>query len=318
MSTRPCQDIDAGVGTVVGVNDATAPDHVRGAFGVVDGEAVPVVAGSGTGWLVEAPRGVPVILRPVTDTALANWSARVREQLDVTGLRVALPIRARDGRHVVSGWRADRAVPGRPEARADETIAWSLRVNEALADVERLRPARRPVLRPWSEADLFAFAEAASWDGDPEVDLTPGMEDRGTPFATHRAAALLGATGLIRLRRPVETETGHGVVHGDLARGLLFDSTSEPALTDVVPYTRPASWSAAIVAVDHLSWTTVGAGVLRRWRHLDDWPQMVLRAAVFRLAVHALHPGSTPAAMDGLQAMARTVEDFVGESYAPE
>ena len=300
---------------MVGVSDHTVPDHVRGAFGVADGPAVPVAAGSGTGWLVASPGG-PVVLRPVADAALANWSARVREEMDVTGLRVALPIRSRDGRHVVGGGRADRAVPGRAEARADETIAWSARINAALDGVERPRLVRRPATRPWSETDLFAFAEAASWDGDPEHDLAPGMEDRGTVFATHRAAALLGATGLIRLRRPVDPGVGSGVVHGDLARGLLFDASTEPALTDVVPYVRPASWSAAVVAVDHLSWGTVDPGVLARWRHLDQWPQMVLRAAVFRLAAHALHPGSRPAAVDGLQAMARAVEEYVGDADA--
>lgn len=295
-----------------GVNDVTVPAHVRGAFGVADGPAVPVVAGSGTGWLVGASGGAPgTVLRPVVDTALANWSAKVREELDVPGLRVAAPVRSRDGRHVVSGWRADRAVAGRPEARADETIAWSARINDALAGVERPRLVRRPAVRPWSETDLFAFAEAAAWDGDPEHDLAPGMEDRGTPFATHRAAALLGARGLVRLRRPVAPADRAGVVHGDLAQGLLFDDTAEPALTDVVPYARPAAWSAAVVAVDHLSWGTVDPGVLDRWRHLGDWPQMVVRAAVFRLAVHALHPGSRPAAVDGLQVMARAVEEFV-------
>lgn len=304
-----------GVGTVVGVNDETVPDHVRGAFGAADGPAVPVGAGSGSGWLVSAA-GASVVLRPVADTGLSNWSARVREELDVTGLRVATPVRSRDGRHVVSGWRADRAVSGRPEARADETIAWSFRINAALAEVERPRYVRRPAARPWSETDLFAFAESAAWDGDPERDLAHGMEDRGTPFATHRAAALLGAKGLIRHRVPVTGTVSSGVVHGDLARGLLFDSSAEPALTEIVPYARPASWSAAVVAVDHLSWGTVDTGVLYRWSHLDDWSQMVLRAAVFRLAVHALHPGSRPAAMDGLQAMARQVGDFVGESGA--
>lgn len=297
-----------------GVNDVSVPEHIRGAFGVADGPAVAVVAGSGTGWLVSTS-GTPVVLRPVADTAMANWSARVREELDVTGLRVALPVRSSDGRHVVSGWRADRVVSGRPEARADETIAWSARINAALADVERPRPAARPARRPWAETDLFAFAEAAAWDGDPELDLAPGMEDRGTSFATHRAAALLGATGLIRHRRPVEMSSA-GVVHGDLARGLLFDSSAEPALTDVVPYARPASWSAAVIAVDHLSWGTVDPGVLSRWRHLEQWPQMVLRAAVFRLAVHALHSGSRPHAMDGLQSMAREVGEFVGGSTA--
>lgn len=297
------------------MNERPVPDHVRGAFGAADGPAVPVGAGSGSGWLVSAS-GTPVVLRPVADSGLANWSARVREELDVTGLRVALPVRSRDGRHVVSGWRADRAVSGRPEARADETIAWSARINAALADVERPRYVRRPAARPWSESDLFAFAESAAWDGDPERDLAPGMEDRGTPFATHRAAALLGAKGLIRNRGPVGAVAPGGVAHGDLARGLLFDSSSEPALTEVVPYARPASWSAAVIAVDHLSWGTVDTGVLHRWGHLADWPQMVLRAAVFRLAVHALHPGSRPAAMDGLQAMARQVGDFVGATEA--
>ena len=284
---------------MVGVNDVSLPEHVRGAFGATDGRAVPVVAGSGSGWLVSGTGG-PVVIRPVADTALANWSARVREQLDVTGLRVALPVRSSDGRHVVSGWRADRAVSGRPEARADETIAWSLRINAALSGVERPRVVRRPSTRPWVETDLFGFAEAAAWD-------------RGTPFATHRAAALLGAKGLIRHRRPVDT-AATGIVHGDLARGLLFDASAEPALTDVVPYARSASWSAALVAVDHLSWGTVDPGVLLRWGHLEEWPQMVLRAAVFRLAVHALHPGSRPAAMDGLQSMARQVGEFVGDA----
>ena len=60
-----------GVGTVVGVNDMTVPDHVRGAFGAADGPAVPVGAGSGSGWLVTAS-GSPVVLRPVADTGLAN------------------------------------------------------------------------------------------------------------------------------------------------------------------------------------------------------------------------------------------------------
>lgn len=285
---------------------AGLPEHVRAAFGVGAGDAVPVVVGSGTGWLVGG-----VVLRPVADTALANWSARVRETLEVPGLRVVRPVRSTDGRHVVSGWRADRAVRGRPEARADETVAWSVRVTAALTGVERPRIVRRPSVRPWSETDLFAFAESAAWDGDPEVDLAPGMEDRGTPFATHRAAALLGARGLVRLRRPV-TVTAPGPVHGDLAHCLLFDGGGEPALSDVVPYARPAAWSAAVVAVDHLAWGTVDAGVLDRWQHLPDWPQMVLRAAVFRLAVHALHPGSAAGAVDGLQSMARAVEEYVG------
>src|SRR5699024_1003492 len=128
---------------------------------------------------------------------------------------------------------------------------------------------------------------------------------------------LLGATGLIRLRGPVGARAGGGIVHGDLARGLLFDSGSEPALTEVVPYARPASWSAAVVAVDALSRGTADRRSRGRWAHRADWPQRVLRAAVFRLAGHGLRPGSRPAAMDGLQPMARAVDEYVGDTGAP-
>ena len=37
-----------------------------------------------------------------------------------------------------------------------------------------------------------------------------------------------------------------------------------------------------------------------RWNALPEWPQMLLRALMFRLAVHALHPRSTAAAFPGL------------------
>lgn len=290
------------------VSPVPLPPHVRAAFGVGEDEARPVSAGSGTGWLVD-----DVVLRPVVDSGSANWSARVRESLTVDGLRVAAPLRSTDGRHVVSGWRADHALPGRPEARADEAVAWALRISGALDGVERPRVVRRPSERPWSEPDLFSFAETAAWEGDPATDLAPGMEDRAATFAPHRAAALMGARGMARLRRPV-TATATGVVHGDLARGLLFHPGTGPALTDVVPYARPASWSAAVVAVDHLSFGTTDAGVLDRWAHLEDWHQMVLRAAVFRLCVHAVHPASEASAVDGLQAMARAVEDLVRDT----
>ena len=204
------------IGTVVRVNQATAPDHVRGAFGVSDGPAVPVVAGSGTGWFVEDAGSTGVVLRPVSDTGLANWSARVREQLDVTGLRVAQPLRSRDGRHVVSGWRADHALSGRPEARADETIAWSARLNEALAAVERPRIVRRPAARPWSGTDLFACAEAASWDGDPEVDLAP-VSKKGLAHPARPGAGTVGKKVMIRANHFLVNVADNNLFHYDVS-----------------------------------------------------------------------------------------------------
>ena len=49
------------------------------------------------------------------------------------------------------------------------------------------------------------------------------------------------------------------------------------------------------------------ADLLDRWAHLPEWPQLLLRAILFRLAANALDPKSTRAAHDGLRAAARDV-----------
>jgi len=48
-------------------------------------------------------------------------------------------------------------------------------------------------------------------------------------------------------------------------------------------------------------------GLIERWNALPEWPQMLLRALIFRLAVHALHPRSTAAAFPGLARTAALV-----------
>ena len=74
---------------------------------------------------------------------------------------------------------------------------------------------------------------------------------------------------------------------------MLFVGTAAPGITDITPYWRPASWAAGVVVVDALSWGEADDGLIERWNALPEWPQMLLRALMFRLAVHALHPRST-------------------------
>ncbi len=57
--------------------------------------------------------------------------------------------------------------------------------------------------------------------------------------------------------------------------------------------------------VDAVSWGGADDGLVGRWEDLPEWPQMLLRAIMFRLAVHALHPRSTAEAYPGL---ARTAD----------
>ena len=86
-----------------------------------------------------------------------------------------------------------------------------------------------------------------------------------------------------------------------------YGASSAPGITDITPYWRPASWAAGVVVVDALSWGDADDGLIERWNALPEWPQMLLRALMFRLAVHALHPRSTAEAFPGLARTAALV-----------
>lgn len=73
------------------------------------------------------------------------------------------------------------------------------------------------------------------------------------------------------------------------------------------PYWRPASWAAGVAVVDALSWGDADDGLIERWATLPEWPQMLLRALIFRLAVHALHPRSSAQSFPGLARTAALV-----------
>jgi len=86
-------------------------------------------------------------------------------------------------------------------------------------------------------------------------------------------------------------------VHGDMFGNVLFAGTAPPAVVDIAPYWRPPSWSAAVIAVDALTWGDAPTDLLERWSHLPEWGQMVRRALLFRLAVSVLHPRTTSASL---------------------
>lgn len=253
------------------------PERVRAAFGVTSSEAELV--GDGPAW-----RCGEVELRPADDPVEAAWVAQVLDSLDVPGLRVGHPLRSTDGRWVIGKWTAMRATRGRPEPRHDEVVSVAVRLHQAIADV-----ARPKFLD--GRSDAFAVADRAAWgEEDPELDPELG----GRLFTV-----LAGA------RKP--TQSPSQLVHGDLFGTVLFSADEPPAVTDLVPYWRPAEWGAAVAVVDALAWGGADSGIIRRWAHLPEWQQMLLRALLFRLAVHAMHPDSSQASLRGLEAAARTI-----------
>ena len=102
------------------------------------------------------------------------------------------------------------------------------------------------------------------------------------------------------------------LVHGDLFGTVLFAGSAPPGITDLAPYWRPAPWAAGVAVVDALAWGGADQDLVARWSHLPEWPQQLLRALLFRLAVHAMHPDSTLDAFPGLEHVAMLVRPLVG------
>ncbi|GAA4391888.1 TIGR02569 family protein [Tsukamurella soli] len=268
------------------------PDHVLSTFGLDGPEPIALGSDWDGGWRVGE-----VVLSLVADHARAAWSAKVRENLYVEGMRLARPFRATDGRYVVSGWRADTFIAGAPEPRFDEIVSLANRLHEMTAKLDRPRFLLASPVAPFTDVDIFGFADRAAWEEHPlTVARKMGALIDLSPDAEHSVELV---RELAALRTPVASSPQ--LVHGDLFGTVLFAGAAAPGITDITPYWRPASWAAAVIVVDALAWGGADDDLLVRWRDLPEWPQMVLRALIFRLSVHALHPRSTAAAFPGLQ-----------------
>ncbi|AQA01393.1 TIGR02569 family protein [Mycobacterium sp. MS1601] len=274
------------------------PDHVLAAFGLGGARPAPLGSTWEGGW-----RCGEVVLSMVADHARAAWSAKVRETLFVDGVRLARPVRSTDGRYVVAGWRGDTYVAGTPEPRHDEVISAAVRLHEATATLERPRFLTQPPVAPWGDVDVFIAADRAAWEERPLHSLPAGA--RVSPGSADGQRSIDLINQLAALRKP--TKSPNQLVHGDLFGTVLFAGTAAPGITDITPYWRPTSWAAGVAVVDALAWGEADDGLIERWSALPEFPQMLLRALMFRLAVHALHPRSTAAAFPGLARTAALV-----------
>lgn len=258
---------------------ADLPPHVRTAFGVSEVEPRPVVWAGHRAWHCGE-----VIIRSVSDNAVAAWSAGVLDGLHVDGLRLARPVRSSDGRWVVAGWSACRYTPGHPELRHDQVVDVAVRLHATTAQVPRPRLL--------DDVDDLLSRCAAGAFGERRLVLEPSTG--GTLYAQ-----------LAAYRLPVRLMPQ--VVHPELFGAVLFDDAGSPALVDLVPCWRPKEWAAAVVVVDALAWGGADEGLVQRWSHLAEWPQMLLRAVLHRLALHAQHPEASAGTMSGVERAAGVV-----------
>ncbi len=236
-------------------------------------------------WRCEA-----TVLGSVDDPAEASWLASTFEQLQVAGVRLARPVRSSDGRWVVSGWTAHRFVSGSPAPRHDEIMRTAIAVHAALEPFPEPRFLRdRTDLRSW--ANQVAWGEA---------------DDQGRIGSGH-GARLFEALAAGRRRVDLPSQ----VVHGDLARNVLFAGTAPPAVVDFAPFWRPATWAAAVVAVDSLAWGAAPIEFLTDYSHLPEWPQMLRRAVLFRLAITLAHPLTPPDELVTVLSTAERIEPYL-------
>lgn len=269
------------IGTAVehGLPQHVLPMHVRTAFGVRDAAPEPMISAGVRAWRCDG-----VVIRPVADAAVAAWSAGVLDGLAADGLRLAQPVRSSDGRWVVAGWSAYHHLPGEAGPRHDETVQASLALHEAMVGVTRPRLLD-------DRDDLVTRADAAAW-GEQRIVL-----DRAT------GGALFDELAAKRKPIPLPPQ----VVHAELFGSVLFHDGLPPAVLDLVPFWRPMQWAAAVVVVDALAWGGADREILMRWAHLDGWSQCLLRAVLFRLALHAQHPAASAASLWGLERAAALV-----------
>lgn len=233
--------------------------RVLAAFGASERPA-PLAGGQGTAY-----RCGDVVLKPL-DRAEAElaWEAGLFDSLACDGFRIARTLRAADGSLVVEGWCASEALAGcHEERRWADVIAVGERFHTALAGVPRPDFLDRRSDR-WSVSDRVAWGEL------------PADEYAHVKHLPRLFAAL----------RPLAAPSQ--LIHGDLTGNVLFAAGLPPAVIDFVPYWRPTAFASAVVVADALVWEGADQHLLEAVADVDDFPQYLLRALVFRAVTDRL------------------------------
>jgi uncharacterized protein (TIGR02569 family) len=239
------------------------PAAVLAEFGVSPELLEPLPGGRGLTW-----RAGPIVLRPGGDHAESEWKASVLADLAHTDAfrtpRPVPPVRGRDHGWTREGWEAWEWLPGSAdESRLRDVVHAGGAFHRALAGVARPEFIAR-VDDPWSLADRAAWGERPL-PADPLLDALAG---RFAPVASSSQ-----------------------LVHGDLLGNVLFSPGDAPAIIDWAPYWRPPGLGAAIAAVDAACWHGFPVASLAELADIGpavgaprEWPQLLVRALVFRMA----------------------------------
>ena len=250
------------------------PRRVLDAFGL-EGEPEPLGGGRGTAW-----RCGELVLKPLdTSVEEVEWQGRMLGSVPCDGFRVSRL------RGVHDGWCGWDVVAGEHRERAwPEVIAVGERFHAALAGVPRPDFLDRRTSH-WALGDRVAWGEV------------PATDFQHVEHVQRLVAAL----------RPVD-ESASQVVHGDLTGNVLFAAGLPPAVIDLSAYWRPPAFASAVVVGDALVWEGADESLLEAVAHVEDFPQYLLRALLFRIVVDALFRADEPARREEDDRFLRPVE----------
>ncbi|HET6824663.1 MAG TPA: TIGR02569 family protein [Amnibacterium sp.] len=231
------------------------PERVLQAFGAA-GPPSPLPGGAGTSW-----RAGELVLKPAGDgerATLAWLDAAAPALVQRERIRLALPLRSRDGSLIVEGWAATRRLAGAvPVGRWAERAAVARQLARTFGPLDpRTLPPRDD---PWARADRIAWGE-----------------DDG-PLRDHPLAAV----------RTVGTPPA-AVVHGDLAGNTLLHPGLPPAVIDLSLYARPVEWSVAVLCIDGVGFGGAPTGLLATASADPSFPGYLARALLFRMVTDVL------------------------------
>jgi len=262
---------------------APPPAGVLEAFGA-SGSPARLAGGRGLAWRVG-----DIVLKPLDGSpASLEWQASVLPTVDPGEVRLAPPIRARDGRVVVHGWIGMPFLAGEHRLGAwPAVIEVGRALNRAVAHLGR--PDFLEIRDdPWAVGDRVAWGDA---------DIGPFLE---WPHVRTLHGAL----------RPFRGSPQ--VIHGDLGGNVLFADGLPPGIIDMSPYWRPAGFAIAIVVADALVWEGADATLLDAVADLEDFAQLLVRALLYRLVTDAVFARADPTRPDETRAYRQAVDIAIG------
>ncbi len=231
---------------------------VLSAFGA-DGDPTALSGGEGSSWRVGN-----LVFKRVPSGNEWQWLGEHLPSIREEGFRLAKPVAALDRRWVVDGWGALAWLPGSPSTtpRWGDVVAVSDRLHLEMRHLPKPSFVDRRT-HPWSVGDRVAWGEVGSPLHHDVLDL------------------------LLALRRPVDLAPQ--LIHGDLTGNVLFADGRPPAVIDPTMYWRPAGYASAIVVGDAVRWHGADAdALLAAVAHLEAFPQLYVRACIFRLVAALL------------------------------